>query len=220
MGSLIFGLLLFGAGYYLWPDFATLLLNFDEAAISALLDEDYINSGLKLGYFIAAGYYIVKSPFIVLKNLKDRRNLRSNLELEAQNLGLKNYDSLDNDDLLKEIEKKKEERKEKDRKRQQKEIEKKEAEERAVEEKRQKDLTKRFGEEDALKIINEQIWVGMTRDMLIESRGMPLDTDETVFKSKTKTKFFYDPWYTKQRNMRFKFRIDLENSVVVGWKDL
>ena len=213
MGSLIFGLLLFGVGYYFWPDFATLLLNFDEKAISALLDEDYISSGLKLGYFIAAGYYIVKSPFIMLKNARNKRNLRNNLEEEAEKIGLKDYGSLDNDELSKAIENKKEEI-------HSKALEAEAARELAEREKLEKDLTKKFGKKDAMRIIEGEIWVGMTKDMLIASRGEPLDTDETVLKSKTKTKFFYEPWFTRQRNMRFKLRIDLENGEVVGWKDL
>ncbi len=213
MRSLIFGLLLFGVGYYIWPDFASLLINFDEEAISNLLDEDYISSGFKLGYFIAAGYYIAKSPFILLKNMRNNRNLRKTLEQEAENIGLKNYESLDYDDLSIAIENKKEETN-------QKELEETAARELAEKERLEKELTKKFGKQDALRIIEGEIWLGMTKDMLIASRGEPLDTDETVLKSKTKSKFFYEPWFTRQKNMRFKLRIDLENEEVVGWKDL
>ena len=213
MRSLIFGLLLFGVGYYIWPDFASLLINFDEEAISNLLDEDYISSGFKLGYFIAAGYYIPKSPFILLKNIRNKRNLRKTLEQEAENIGLKNYESLDYDELSIAIENKKEETN-------QKELEETAARELAEKERLEKELTKKFGKQDALRIIEGEIWLGMTKDMLIASRGEPLDTDETVLKSKTKSKFFYEPWFTRQKNMRFKVRIDLENKEVVGWKDL
>ncbi len=213
MGSLIFGLLLFGVGYYIWPDFASLLLNFDDEAISNLPDEDYISSGLKLGYFIAAGYYIAKSPFILLKNMRNKRKLRKNLEQEAENIGLKNYDSLDNDELSAAIENKKE-------KIYQKALEETAARELAEKEKLEKDLTKKYGKQDALRIIKGEIWLGMTKDMLIASRGEPHDTDETVLKSKTKSKLFYEPWFTRQKNMRFKLRIDLENGKVVGWRDL
>tara|TARA_B100001564_G_scaffold344733_1_gene342602 strand:+ start:681 stop:1322 length:642 start_codon:yes stop_codon:yes gene_type:complete len=213
MGSLIFGLLLFGVGYYIWPDFASLLINFDEEAISNLLDEDYISSGFKLGYFIAAGYYIAKSPFILLKNMRTKRNFRKTLEQEAENIGLKNYESLDYNELSTAIENKKEETN-------QKELEETAARELAEKERLEKELTKKFGKQDALRIIEGEIWLGMTKDMLIASRGEPLDTDETVLKSNTKSKFFYEPWFTRQKNMRFKLRIDLENEEVVGWKDL
>ena len=213
MRSLIFGLLLFGVGYYIWPDFASLLINFDEEAISNLLDEDYISSGFKLGYFIAAGYYIAKSPFILLKNMRNKRYLRKTLEQEAENIGLKNYESLDYDELSIAIENKKEETN-------QKELEETAARDLAEKERLEKELTKKFGKQDALRIIEGEIWLGMTKDMLIASRGEPLDTDETVLKSKTKSKFFYEPWFTRQKNMRFKLRIDLENEEVVGWKDL
>ena len=149
----------------------------------------------------------------MLKNARNKRNLRNNLEEEAEKIGLKDYGSLDNDELSKAIENKKEEI-------HSKALEAEAARELAEREKLEKDLTKKFGKKDAMRIIEGEIWVGMTKDMLIASRGEPLDTDETVLKSKTKTKFFYEPWFTRQRNMRFKLRIDLENGEVVGWKDL
>jgi len=58
----------------------------------------------------------------------------------------------------------------------------------------------------------------MTKEMLIDSRYRPGDIDETVYK--TKTYYFYKPYRTRQRKTRYRFRVDLENDVVVGWKDL
>ena len=60
----------------------------------------------------------------------------------------------------------------------------------------------------------------MTKSMLIKSRGEPADKDETVYKTTTKAEYFYSPYVTRQKNTRYKFRVDLENDVVVGWKDI
>lgn len=86
--------------------------------------------------------------------------------------------------------------------------------------KRKEDLIKRFGNESAKKILQKKIWQGMTKDMLIESWGKPGDIDETVYKSKTKAKCFFNPYKTRQKTTKYKNRVDLENNLVVGWKDL
>ena len=78
----------------------------------------------------------------------------------------------------------------------------------------------KYGQTDGSKINDKKIWQGMTKEMLIASRGRPADIDETVYKTKTKAAYFYEPYRTKQGNTRYKFRVSLENSIVVGWKDL
>ena len=79
---------------------------------------------------------------------------------------------------------------------------------------------KKYGVEDGTKIYNKKIWQGMTQDMLVSSRGKPLDIDETVYKTKTKSNFFYNAYITRQNSTKYKFRVDMENRIVVGWKDL
>lgn len=107
--------------------------------------------------------------------------------------------------------------------------EKKEREERISEhrmalkkehEERLKALTRSFGAENALKIINGEYWKGMTRSMLTEAMGEPFDVDETVYKTKTKLKYFYKPYITRQKTRKFQFRVDIEDDIVVGWRDL
>ena len=56
--------------------------------------------------------------------------------------------------------------------------------------------------------------------MLIDSRYRPGDIDETVYKTKTKAYYFYKSYITRQNKTKYRFRVDLENDVVVGWKDL
>ena len=87
-------------------------------------------------------------------------------------------------------------------------------------EERLKALTKSFGSENALKIINGEYCKGMTSSMLREAMGEPYDVDETVYKTKTKLKYFYKPYITRQKTRKFRFRVDIEDNIVVGWRDL
>jgi hypothetical protein len=87
-------------------------------------------------------------------------------------------------------------------------------------EERLKALTKSFGAENALKIIKGEYWKGMTSSMLREAMGEPFDVDETVYKTKTKLKYFYKPYITRQKTRKFRFRVDIEDNIVVGWRDL
>jgi hypothetical protein len=81
-------------------------------------------------------------------------------------------------------------------------------------------LTKKFGADEANKIMDRKIWQGMTKDMLLHSRGEPGDIEETIYKTKTKANYFYDSYTTSHKNIKYKLRITLENDIVVGWKDL
>ena len=60
----------------------------------------------------------------------------------------------------------------------------------------------------------------MTSSMLREAMGEPYDVDETVYKTKTKLKYFYKPYITRQKTRKFRFRVDIEDNIVVGWRDL
>ena len=85
---------------------------------------------------------------------------------------------------------------------------------------REEHSIEKYGQTDGSKINDKKIWQGMTKEMLIASKDAPGDIDETVYKTKTKAAYFYEPYRTKQGNTRYKFRVSLENDVVVGWKDL
>ena len=39
-------------------------------------------------------------------------------------------------------------------------------------------------------------------------------------KTKTKLKYFYKPYFTRQKTRKFRFRVDIEDNIVVGWRDL
>ena len=55
--------------------------------------------------------------------------------------------------------------------------------------------------------------------MLIYSWGNPAD-EKNVSKSGTKLKWYYGGRTTRQRTTTYKNEVQLENDVVVGWKDL
>jgi type II secretory pathway pseudopilin PulG len=76
-------------------------------------------------------------------------------------------------------------------------------------------LAGRFGEQAAHAIMAGNIWMGATAEMVLEALGPPIDTDEKVYK--TKTKHVYKYWPTGAN--RYAYRVTLENGVVVGWED-
>ena len=85
---------------------------------------------------------------------------------------------------------------------------------------KKKQLADRFGIEDGEKIYNKEIWQGMTLEMLQLCKGFPGDSKKTVYKKITKKKYFYEPYENRQKNINYRLRVDLENDVVVGFKDL
>jgi hypothetical protein len=79
--------------------------------------------------------------------------------------------------------------------------------------KRRENLTARFGEEDAKKILSKEVWVGATMEMVIEALGEPAETSESVFKTKVKRVLKYEPL----GGGRFGLKVKLEDDKVVGW---
>jgi hypothetical protein len=63
------------------------------------------------------------------------------------------------------------------------------------------------------RLINREIWLGETRQMLIDSIGQPLDIDTKV----TKTKNIEILKYNQVRANSFGTKITIENGVVIGW---
>ena len=89
-----------------------------------------------------------------------------------------------------------------------------------AENKRKQSLTKEYGAENAKKIMQNKVWQGMNKAMLNESRGRPVKKQEQIHKTTVKNHFFYNSRRTRQGNEKPTFRVDLENNLVVGWKDL
>jgi hypothetical protein len=69
--------------------------------------------------------------------------------------------------------------------------------------------------EIADKIINKTVWVGETKDQLLDSLGKALDIDERVLKTKRK-----EIWkYVRKGVNRYGFKVTVENDIVVGWDE-
>ena len=77
----------------------------------------------------------------------------------------------------------------------------------------------KWGVEMCNKIKSGSAKQGMTKEQLILCMGRAGKEDETVYKNTTKTKRYYYPYKTRQNKLRYKLRVDLEDGVVVGWKE-
>jgi hypothetical protein len=84
---------------------------------------------------------------------------------------------------------------------------------------KREELIAKYGKEIADKIINRDVWEGMTLDMLVESHGDWSNKSESFSNGKLKVKYFYD--YSKNRlgNAAYDFEVSTEDGIVVGWKD-
>lgn len=63
------------------------------------------------------------------------------------------------------------------------------------------------------KIINQEIWMGETKEMVIDSLGKPQDIDTKV----TKTKTVEVIKYNRAGANRYNTKITIENGLVAGW---
>lgn len=81
---------------------------------------------------------------------------------------------------------------------------------------RRKYLIEKYGSElIADKIMARSVWQGMTTEQLLDSWGRPEDIDEKVFKTKTK-----ETWkYGNNGKNRYRQRVYIEDSYVVGWQN-
>jgi hypothetical protein len=77
------------------------------------------------------------------------------------------------------------------------------------------ELSSRYGEELAKRIVNRRLWVGCTTEILVEMLGHPSAIDEKVLKTKVKRTFKYFPTGAN----RYSLRVMVDNDEVVGWED-
>jgi membrane protein implicated in regulation of membrane protease activity len=76
-------------------------------------------------------------------------------------------------------------------------------------------LEKYKDEEIVANIIERRLWVGQTREQLVDSFGAPHDIDERVLKTKKK-----ETWkYGHKGANRYEYRVTLESDHVVGWDE-
>ena len=68
--------------------------------------------------------------------------------------------------------------------------------------------------------LDKGIWMDMPKDALIASWGEPDDKKENVSIDKVKLKYLYGKSETDRGTTKYKTEVNLENDLVVGWKDL
>ena len=86
--------------------------------------------------------------------------------------------------------------------------------------KRRKRIIKKYGEKNAAKVLNGELFIDMTKAMLRDAIGSPSDKKETVTKNKTTKKYYYNPRENRQKNTVYGLEVTLTDDVVSGWKDL
>lgn len=57
--------------------------------------------------------------------------------------------------------------------------------------KRQLELIQKYGQEDGLRIFKKEVWIGMSEDQLLDSRGMPTKVEIEELKTKAKRVLIY-----------------------------
>ncbi len=86
--------------------------------------------------------------------------------------------------------------------------------------KRERDIIDRFGEKFGRLILDDKIELGMTREMMVEAWGEPGESKERVYKTSTKERCYFFPRITRQNTTVYKVQVNLEDGIIVGWRDL
>ena len=79
---------------------------------------------------------------------------------------------------------------------------------------------KKYGDKIGEKIFNQDIWIGMTSEMVVDSRFEPDHKIEKVSRGKKREEYFYDEYKNRQGNKSYKFRVVLIDGKVDGWNDI
>ena len=88
------------------------------------------------------------------------------------------------------------------------------------EDKWRKHINKEYEGEIAEKLLKKELFIDMTKQMLVDAWGEPDDKKEAVFKNKVKLKYRYGKTSTSRGTAKYKTQVNLENDLVVGWKDV
>lgn len=78
---------------------------------------------------------------------------------------------------------------------------------------RRKDLENKFGRNNAGRIMAKQIWIGMTKEMAIESKGRPDDINRSVNEYGTSEQWIYGEDISNRRYLYF------DDGVLTSWQD-
>jgi hypothetical protein len=72
----------------------------------------------------------------------------------------------------------------------------------------------------AKRIVDKELWIGMSKEMLLDVKGSPDHKTERVTSNKKKEEFFYGEYKNLRGNDSYKFRVVLINDVVESWNDI
>ena len=70
------------------------------------------------------------------------------------------------------------------------------------------------------KPFKDGIWIDMPVKMLTASWGRAGEEKETVTKSSIKQRLFFNGRENRQGGTSYEYQVDVENDIVVGWKNL
>lgn len=83
-----------------------------------------------------------------------------------------------------------------------------------------KKLTAKYGSPWASLIQKSKLKEGMTKQMVIASKGRPSHKIEKVSRGKVREEYFYGAYKNRQKNTSYKFRVVLIDGKVTGWNDI
>jgi hypothetical protein len=81
-------------------------------------------------------------------------------------------------------------------------------------------ITKYYSKVEADKVSNNEIWIGMESDLIVASWGKANEIKDSYVGGKRIEKWYYNPYYNRLNNLKYKFEITIENNHIQGWKDL
>lgn len=83
-----------------------------------------------------------------------------------------------------------------------------------------KRLQAKFGKDIALKIKNNELSLGMTKEMVIEMKEEADHTTQSVSRGKEREEWFYGEYENRLGNYNYEFRVVFFNGLVEGWNDI
>jgi hypothetical protein len=83
-----------------------------------------------------------------------------------------------------------------------------------------KRLTSKYGSPWASLIQKGKLKEGMTKQMVIASKGNPSKKIEKVSRGKVREEYFYGAYKNRKKNTSYKFRVVLIDGKVDGWNDI
>lgn len=84
---------------------------------------------------------------------------------------------------------------------------------------RMKELVPKYGQTIALKIVNDELWVGMDINHVYEVKGKHDLKVDNVINKVEQTILYFDKHKNRLGNDAYDFEITLESGKVVGWKN-